>query len=222
MEAGQQQQQQQHHSWKLNVHAKAKNFNFKLVASNFLPNSKYFPFSLKFKYCRFFIHLNSQTFISPNPQKPKSFKSKLHRFLQRLRRRRSKNNRVTSTKPKNKATISQSSVVFGNLVLFIQSIYQGDKDGIFVLGSIVIICFATLFKKIMARKAWILLVFVTGALVFFSNVMHLRFRSQFDHQHYLAGFFWRAFKNAASSACFYILSQGPGTSSKAFSPSQTA
>ncbi|KAH0722700.1 hypothetical protein KY290_005353 [Solanum tuberosum] len=135
MEAGQQQQQQQHHSWKLNVHAKAKNFNFKLVASNFLPNSKYFPFSLKFKYCRFFIHLNSQTFISPNPQKPKSFKSKLHRFLQRLRRRRSKNNRVTSSKPKNKATISQSSVVLGNLLLFLQSIYQGDKDGIFILDS---------------------------------------------------------------------------------------
>ncbi|XP_049401748.1 uncharacterized protein LOC125865592 [Solanum stenotomum] len=204
MKAGQ--QQQQHHSWKLNVHAKAKNFNFKLVASNFLPNSKYFPFSLKFKYCRFFIHLNSQTFISPNPQKPKSFKSKLHRFLQRLRRRR-KNNRVTSSKPKNKAAISQSSVVLGNLVLFLQSIYQGDKDGIFILGSIVIICFASLFKKFMARKAWILLVFVTGALVFFSNVMHFRFRSQFDHQHYLSGFFWRAFKNVASSACFYILSQ---------------
>lgn len=105
------------------------------------------------------------------------------------------------------ANISQSSVVLGNLALFIQSIYQGDKDGIFILGSIVIICFVSLFKKIMARKAWTLLIIVIGALVLFSNAMHLRFRSQFDHQHYLSGFFWRAFKNAASSACLYILSQ---------------
>lgn len=105
------------------------------------------------------------------------------------------------------AIISQSSLVLGNLLLFIQSIYKGDKDGIFILGSIIFICFASLFKKFLARKAWILLVIVIGALVLFSNAMHLRFRSQFDHQHYLSGFFWRAFKNAASSACLYILSQ---------------
>ncbi|XP_055808699.1 uncharacterized protein LOC129877234 isoform X2 [Solanum dulcamara] len=105
------------------------------------------------------------------------------------------------------ANISQSTVVLGNLAHFIQSIYQGDKDGIFILGSIVIICFVSLFKKIMARKAWTLLIIVIGTLVLFSNAMHLRFRSQFDHQHYLSGFFWRAFKNAASSACLYILSQ---------------
>ncbi|MCE3051580.1 hypothetical protein HAX54_050256 [Datura stramonium] len=199
-------EQQQYHSWKLNVQAKAKNLDFKLVASNFLPNCRYFPFSLKFKYCRFFIHLKSQTFTSPNPKKPKSLKSKLHRFLERLRTpRRSKNNRVTGSKPKNKATISQSSVVLGNLALFIQSIYQGDKDGIYILGSIVFVCFASLFKNFMARKAWTLLVFLIGALVFCSNVMHLGFRSQFDH-HYLFGFFWRAFKNAVSSACLYVLS----------------
>ncbi|KAM3237785.1 hypothetical protein P3S67_012200 [Capsicum chacoense] len=208
MEAAQQQEQQQYHSWKLNVRAKAKNLNFKLVASNFLPNCKYFPFSLSLKYCRFFIHLKSQTHTSPNRKKPKIFKSKLPRFLQRLRtRQRSKNNRVISSKPKNlKATISQSSVVLGNLTLFVQSIYQQDKDGIFILGSIVCICFACLFKNFMATKAWTFLVFVIGALVFCSNVMHLRFISHFDH-HYLSGFLWRAFKNAASSACLYILSQ---------------
>ncbi|CAN4110196.1 unnamed protein product [Withania somnifera] len=201
MQAG---QRQPYDSWKLNVQAKAKNLDFKLVASIFLPNCKYFPFSLKFKYCRFFIHLKSQTHTSPNPKKHKSLKSKLHRFLDRLRRRHSKNNRVISSKPMNKATISQSSVVLGNLALFIQSIYQGDKDGIVILGSIVFICFACLFKNFMARKAWSL-VFVIGALVFCSNVMH--FRSLFDHQQYLSGFFWRAFKIAASSASLYLLSQ---------------
>ncbi|XP_059305233.1 uncharacterized protein LOC132056860 [Lycium ferocissimum] len=210
MEAGQQ-PQQQYHAWKLNVKAKAKNLDFKFVASNFLPNSKYyFPFSLKFKYCRFLIRLKSETLTSPNPKKPKSFKSKLHRFLEGLRirrRRHPKNNRVvTSSIPKNKATISQSSVVLGNLALFIQSIYKGDKDGILILGSIFFICFASLFKNFMARKAWKLLVFMIGAIVICSNVMHLRFRSHFDH-HYLSSFFWRAFTNAASSACLYILSQ---------------
>ncbi|XP_075078944.1 uncharacterized protein LOC107813345 isoform X2 [Nicotiana tabacum] len=227
---------QQCHSWKLNVQAKAKNLDFKLVASNFLPNCKFFPFSLKFKYCRFLIHLKSETPTFPNPQKSKSLKSKLHRFLERLRiRRRSKNNsRAISSKPKNKvnfsiaaaaekctadeefvgdgmlqslllsapgiamATISQSSVVVGNLALFIQSLYQRDKDGIVKLGSIVFICFASIFKSFMARKAWILLVFVIGAIVFCSNVMHLRFSSHFDH-HCLSRLFWRAFKNAAFS-----------------------
>lgn len=96
------------------------------------------------------------------------------------------------------ATISQSSVVVGNLALFIQSLYQRDKDGIVKLGSIVFICFASIFKSFMARKAWILLVFVIGAIVFCSNVMHLRFSSHFDH-HCLSRLFWRAFKNAAFS-----------------------
>ncbi|KAK4359548.1 hypothetical protein RND71_021777 [Anisodus tanguticus] len=210
-------QQQQYRSWKLNVQAKAKNLNFKFVASKFLPNSKYFPFSLKFKYSKFFFRLKSETLTSPNPNKPNSLKSKLHRFLERLRirRRHPKNNRVvTSPIPNNRvtssstnmATTSQSSVVLGNLALFIQSIYQGDKDGIFILGSIVSICFTFLFKNFMARKPWKLLGFVIIAAVFCSNVMHLRFRSHFD-QHYLFGFVLRAFKNVASSACSYIPSQ---------------
>ncbi|KAJ8533159.1 hypothetical protein K7X08_016048 [Anisodus acutangulus] len=113
MEAGQQ-QQQQYHSWKLNVQAKAKNLDFKFVASNFLPNSKYFPFSLKFKYSKFLIRLKFETLTSPDPHKPKSLKSKVRRFLEilRIRRRRPVNNIVvTSSVPKNKATISQSSVV---------------------------------------------------------------------------------------------------------------
>lgn len=105
------------------------------------------------------------------------------------------------------ATISQSSVVVGNLALFIQSLYQRDKDGIVKLGSIVFICFASIFKSFMARKAWILLVFLIGAIVFCSNVMHLRFSSSlFDH-HCLSRFFWSSFKNAASSGCLYLLSQ---------------
>ncbi|KAF3658635.1 Alcohol dehydrogenase-like 7 [Capsicum annuum] len=127
MEAAQQQEQQQYHSWKLNVRAKAKNLNFKLVASNFLPNCKYFPFSLSLKYCRFFIHLKSQTHTSPNRKKPKIFKSKLPRFLQRLRtRQRSKNNRVISSKPKNLKNIPPVSFLDKKITgtaMFLVSVY---------------------------------------------------------------------------------------------------
>ncbi|MCD7467235.1 hypothetical protein HAX54_004560 [Datura stramonium] len=199
-------EQQQYHSWKLNVQAKAKNLDFKLVASNFLPNCRYFPFSLKFKYCRFFIHLKSQTFTSPNPKKPKFLEIKTPSVPRETCTHdvpRTTESLVSKTKEQGNRL--QSSVVLGNLALFIQSIYQGDKDGIYILGSIVFVCFASLFKNFMARKAWTLLVFLIGALVFCSNVMHLGFRSQFDH-HYLFGFFWRAFKNAVSSACLYVLS----------------
>lgn len=91
-------QAEKQQSWKIYVHAKAKNFHFKLKvrATNIVPTWEFHQCSivLKLGKCLLKLKSNNGTALIPSQQQPKTLKSKFLALLKKFRFRRSKNRTI--------------------------------------------------------------------------------------------------------------------------------
>lgn len=90
-------QADQQQPWTLYVHAKFKNFNFKLKAKRVLPNSNFYQFSFLLKLYPLLIKLESRPRVS-FLKKSKSLKPKFLWILEKLRIKPTKNRAIAGRK----------------------------------------------------------------------------------------------------------------------------
>nr|GMC92008.1 uncharacterized protein LOC109179197 [Ipomoea batatas]GMC94003.1 uncharacterized protein LOC109179197 [Ipomoea batatas] len=185
-----------HQSWRLNIQAKAKSFDFKLSATSLFRhcNRTFFQFSLKLKlFTLFLITLKSE------PTIPRSSNSRLRRFLQKLRIRRRPRSAQTQKNPENvrfddfkvQELFSWSSV--GAIVgLLSRSVFRKGKDGVFMLGSTTLLCVTWLFKNFLRRNLWVFMVLLVAAVVGFSGIME--FWNYFNEESAAIRHFWKVNK----------------------------
>lgn len=88
-------QAEKQQSWKIYIHAKAKNFHFKLrvKATNIVPTWEFHQCSIVLKLGKYLLKLKSNygTSLIPSQKQPKTLKSKFLVLLKKFRFRRSKN-----------------------------------------------------------------------------------------------------------------------------------
>ena len=128
MQANQEQQKQ---PWSLQVHAKAKNFNFRLKATQIIPSLKFFRLSVFLKICSFSLKARSER----GPGKNRTpFRSKFARILEKIRFRRGKKSVISAVKtpspgyPEAKPPQNQQPKRFAYEVLECYLLYIGEIE----------------------------------------------------------------------------------------------
>ncbi|XP_062096376.1 uncharacterized protein LOC133802135 [Humulus lupulus] len=131
-------------SWRIEVRAKSRNFNFKFKAAKIEPNWKIHRFSLLLKLRRFFLRVNSDSTDLKTRRR-----TLIPKFLRIATKSRSKSSNSRQPEPE-----------FG-----LKRFQQYAKEGPFNLGALVVIVIgfvlqhiAVVVKKLIARKLWLFLV----------------------------------------------------------------
>ncbi|XP_062165660.1 uncharacterized protein LOC133872228 [Alnus glutinosa] len=192
-------QAEKEQSWKIYIHAKAKNFHFKLrvKATNIVPTWEFHQCSIVLKLGKYLLKLKSNygTALIPSQKQPKTLKSKFLVLLKKFRIRRSKNRafgfkqKSDLSKPEEnrmgwfayKEPICLGSLVVGILAFLVQSISNKDQKGIVIHGSVISLYLALLFKKYTTGRISNFLVLLMVATVACSLVLELDNCLRYDY-----------------------------------------
>ncbi|XVF29707.1 hypothetical protein REPUB_Repub15cG0145500 [Reevesia pubescens] len=161
-------------SWKVNIQAKAQNFNFKLKATKILPTGKLHRFSVLVRLHKFILklQLKSGSTVSFSTLQKRTLKSTFLRLFEKLRLRRTKKTlyiQHPDVKPAmnrlkqfaNKKTIWAGSLVISILALLLPSIYKRDCKGIITYTSFVLMYWILYFNRRIKGKTnnfWMVLI----------------------------------------------------------------
>ncbi|XP_059428728.1 uncharacterized protein LOC132162513 [Corylus avellana] len=186
-------QAEKQQSWKIYIHAKAKNFHFKLKvrATNIVPTWEFHRCSvvLKLGKCLLKLKSNCETALIPSKKQPKTLKSKFLALLKKFRFRRSKN-RTIGFKQKSdlsnpednrmgwfayKEPICLGSLFAGILAFLAQSISNKDQRAIVIHGSVISLYLGLLFKKYMTGRISNFLVLLVACSLVLELDTYLRF-----------------------------------------------
>ncbi|GMH28691.1 hypothetical protein Nepgr_030534 [Nepenthes gracilis] len=85
--------QHQRKPWQLEIHANAKHFRFKMIATTSVPDFKLHQFSLLLNISNCCFKINSESRSSPTSQKIRTLKSKFLRIFRKFRSNPAKNQR---------------------------------------------------------------------------------------------------------------------------------
>ncbi|XVE80751.1 hypothetical protein DITRI_Ditri15bG0005400 [Diplodiscus trichospermus] len=203
-------------SRKVNIQARAQNFNFKLKATQILPTGNFHRFSLLLRLHKLILklQLKSGSTVSVSIQQKRTLKSTFFRLLEKLRIRPA-NKALTIQHPDVKSVLNRlkqfdhkKSICGGLLVvailaLLLQSIYKKDRKGTIIHTSIIfmysILYFLRYVRKGKSISFWmVLFVGTSGCLV----ALHLG-------EGYISEYAWnwRAWSYAAYSGCWYAAFQ---------------
>ncbi|EXC23826.1 hypothetical protein L484_006088 [Morus notabilis] len=147
------QAEQNPQSWRIEVRAKARNFNFKFNATKLSPTWKFHRLSLLLKLHSFFLGLNSHSSPSiPTQPQQQTLKSKLRGILSKIRskttkkwpnRRKSKTNSALNRLRK---YTKEKPICFGSLLALILGLVIRKRE-IFVYFLGILACIALLLLK---------------------------------------------------------------------------
>ncbi|XWS35409.1 hypothetical protein CRYUN_Cryun21dG0123900 [Craigia yunnanensis] len=209
------QAEKQLQSWKVNIQARAKNFNFKLKATKVLPTGNFHRLSLLLRLHKFILkfQLKSGSAVSISTEQKRTQKSTFLRLLEKLRLRPAKKT-LTIQHPDvksvlnrlkqygNKKSICASSLVIAIPALLMQSISKKDRKGIITHTSIALMNWILYYNRHRKGKTstfWMVL--IVGTVGCWA-ALHLSkgYVSEF-------GWSWRAWSHAAYSGCWYAACQ---------------
>ncbi|KAI3514922.1 hypothetical protein L1887_13669 [Cichorium endivia] len=149
--------------WRIHLQAKAKNFDFKLKASNYLTTcSNFFRFSLFLKISSLIIRLSSDN--NPTTRR-KSLKSRVSEAIEKFRNRIAKRKAFAAHKPSRIKRLKRASC---------ESIHEKDTKGIIIHGLSIFKYFLAQLKILMETKANKLLFVSILAMVGYSLWMHMK------------------------------------------------
>ncbi|WJZ92952.1 hypothetical protein VitviT2T_011922 [Vitis vinifera] len=222
MQANQEQQKQ---PWSLQVHAKAKNFNFKLKATQIIPSHKFFRLSVFLKVCSFSLKARSERGPPASRQHRTPLRSKFARILEKIRSRGTKKPAIsavkTSSRRRPEAKLPQNqrpkrfayeepiyvgSIMMRGLAFLSRSVSVKDHSGIIIHTSIILLYLALLFKKYTTRETSNLLATLIAAIVGCSLVFDMSSGLNYNGG-LVSECVWTICNLAASSGCLYVFSQ---------------
>ncbi|VFQ88717.1 unnamed protein product [Cuscuta campestris] len=168
---------QHRRSWRVNIQAKGKGFDFKLCATSLFLHchncSSFFQFSAKLKRFSFLIRLRSEPEASSPRRIAGSSKSKLVRFIKRLWARGRTKSVPIPNSCNQREFFSPSSVPGpGGIVgLLGRAISKGDRDEVFMAT---LFCVTRLFRNFSTRDVWVFMVLLIAGVVGFSGIINFR------------------------------------------------
>ncbi|XP_038990692.1 uncharacterized protein LOC120113690 [Hibiscus syriacus] len=155
------------HSWKLNIQARTKIFNFKLKATRILPAGGFHRFSLLLRLHNFILklRLKSGSSVSISTQQKRTFKSTFLGLLDKLRLRRA-NRALTIRNPDLKSLLNPFANKDSNgggsfVIAIIALLLQSNRHGIITLASLVLLYWILYFEKHLrgeTRSFWMVLI----------------------------------------------------------------
>ncbi|PON92754.1 hypothetical protein TorRG33x02_113520 [Trema orientale] len=194
-------------SWRIEVRAKAKNFDFKLRAANIKPIHR---LSVLLKLPRFFLTVNSESADSVSPSQTRG--ALLPRFLRiaaKIRSRWAKNRPIAAKKPSNcrkpeakfarnrlQKYAKEEPISFGSLLVIIIGFVFQKGIVMFMSGFVFLTHIGLVMKKFEARKLWLLV--VASALAGFLVVDLSRLSSYINFTEASSNFVWNPWKFAGS------------------------
>ncbi|KAJ8649800.1 hypothetical protein MRB53_002823 [Persea americana] len=196
-----------HQSWRISVHAKAKNFNFKLKA--WKTNGT--GFSILVKIHHFFLKMVSKTgFLVDSTHQKESSKWKLLRLFSKFHRRKiahkagdgkaKQNTPFPGTSKRSDSLPYEEPIaaITGNLGLLTKSVALRDYGGIAIHAFTIFFYLISLFRNFLTRSYFLVASLVSS--IGFSL-------SYLNYKGLISDTSWKAWNHAVSFGCLYLLTQ---------------
>ncbi|GAV67295.1 hypothetical protein CFOL_v3_10801 [Cephalotus follicularis] len=168
-------QSEKQKAWKINVQARARNFNIKLKVTSIVPSWKLHRFSIMLRLQQFVLKVNTESGTTISMQQRRTLKSKINGVFERFRTRQGKNetlkfplNRLRQIPCKELICVGCLSI--GILASPSKLIFDNDQKDIIVEGSVLFFCLAIWFHRYRTGKASALLVYLMVAILVCSVV----------------------------------------------------
>ncbi|KAL4572502.1 hypothetical protein LXL04_019281 [Taraxacum kok-saghyz] len=175
--------------WRIHLQAKAKNFDFKLKASKYIPICyNFFRFSLLLRISHLLIRVNSD---NKPTTKRKSVKSAVSRAIQKFWRRTTKIKPFSAHKPSRIKLLNSASC---------ESIFGKDRKGMISHAVSIFIYVRTQLKLLMETKANKLLFVSVIAMVVCSLCLHMKNHLSYHERSFASRYFGKVWNWAITQA----------------------